>query len=141
MDSSNRLLDHEKDEIVNLVVKILPKVQAIYVYGSVARGEGRVDSDVDIAIMHLEELDPELVHQIRSQLGLLLHRDIDILDMFRASTEMAFQAMTGGICLFGGENEGVALYETSLMSRYANLQIERREIVNDIVQRGKVYGD
>ena len=134
------LSSSNKKEIVKLILAELPSTQAVYLYGSMARNEGRADSDVDIAVVQMQPLDANTVMLLRSKLGVLLGRDIDMLDMRRASTEMAFQALAGSVCLFGGNDVDVAIYETSLMSMYSDLTIERRDILSDVVTRGNVYG-
>ena len=130
----------EIQEIIKGVLECLPSVEGIYIYGSMARGEGRPDSDVDIAVVQLEPVKPDQALILRSNLGVLLGRDIDILDLRRASTEIAYQVVGDGACVWGADNENVALYENSIMSMYANLQNERREIMEDIIKRGSVYG-
>ena len=137
---SNSLSKKDRLDIVATVQACLPLAQGVYIYGSMARGEGRSDSDVDIAVVQINPLEPEQALQLRSQLGVRLGRDIDVLDLRRASTEIAFQVVGEGQCIWGAEDESVALYENSIMSMYANLQNERREIIEDIVKRGSVYG-
>ncbi|MBM4253752.1 MAG: nucleotidyltransferase domain-containing protein [Deltaproteobacteria bacterium] len=130
----------QRSKIVTTILGIAGDVEAIYLYGSMARGEGRDDSDIDIAIMRLAPIDASLALELRTELGAALSRDIDLLDLRRTPTEMAFQAVTDGILLHGESDPAVALYENSIMSMYAALQLERREIIADIVARGSVYG-
>lgn len=137
---TNTLSKEDNRDIVEMVRRCLPLAQGVYIYGSMARGEGRSDSDVDIAVVQIDPIQPYQALQLRSDLGVRLGRDIDILDLRRASTEIAFQVVGEGQCIWGAENESVALYENSLMSMYSDLQNERREIIEDIVKRGSVYG-
>jgi predicted nucleotidyltransferase len=130
----------QRSAIVTTVLGIASDVQAIYLYGSMARNEGREDSDVDIAVMRLAAVDAPLALKLRTDLSAKLSRDVDILDLRRTPTEMAFQAVTDGVILHGESDPEVALYENSIMSMYAALQLERREIIADIVARGSVYG-
>lgn len=134
------LSNAQRSAIVATVLAFASDVQAIYLYGSMARGDGRQDSDVDIALMRLAPVDAALALQLRTELGAKLGRDVDILDLRRAPTEVAFQAVTDGVVLYGESDPAVALYENSVMSMYAAVQLERREIIADIVARGSVYG-
>jgi len=140
LQAGHSLGPKDQASIVALAIAAFPDIQGIYVYGSMARGEGRSDSDVDIALVRMAALEAGSVFQLRAELGAQLGRDIDIVDLRRASTEMAFQIVTDGLCLFGATNESLAIYENSIMAMYANLQVERRGILEDIVTRGSVYG-
>jgi predicted nucleotidyltransferase len=140
LSGSQSLSKKDQQDIIDIVQAIFPLVQGIYIYGSMARGEGRSDSDVDIAVVQESAIEADQALQLRSQLGVRLGRDIDVLDLRRASTEIAFQVVGEGLCILGADHESVALYENSIMSMYAALQIERKEIIEDIVKRGMVYG-
>lgn len=126
--------------IVKTISDRLPLTTAIYLYGSVVTEMFRADSDVDIAVLILEPLTVDDVIYFKNNLGLLLRRDIDLLDMRRASVEMAFSVLRSSIQIFSADLLLVGLYETALMSMWSDLQIDRREIVEDIAKRGHVYG-
>lgn len=126
--------------IVKTISDRLPLATAIYLYGSVVTEMFRADSDVDISVLILEPLTADDVIYFKNTLGLLLRRDIDILDMRRASVEMAFSVLRSSIQIFSADSLLVGLYETALMSMWSDLQIDRREIVEDIAKRGHVYG-
>lgn len=126
--------------IVKTISDRLPLTTAIYLYGSVVTEMFRADSDVDIAVLILEPLTVDDVIYFKNNLGLLLRRDIDLLDMRRASVEMAFSVLRSSIQIFSADLLLVGLYETALMSMWSDLQIDRRGIVEDIAKRGHVYG-
>ena len=46
----NELID-KIDEMIKVILRDFPKTQAIYLYGSVARGEQQPDSDIDLAVL------------------------------------------------------------------------------------------
>lgn len=133
------LAESQFASIVETIQSILVDVEAIYLFGSMAQGLSRLDSDIDIAILSAKLLSVNEAMAIKSQLGQRLQRDIDLVDLRNASTEIAFQVITEGLCLFGADKPNVGLFEVSVMTRYADLQIERREIISDIVSRGRVY--
>ena len=138
--NKSHLNGEQRQKLVKLVCDRLPKIDAIYLYGSVVTEMFRSDSDVDIALLVLEPVTVDDVMHLKDELGLLLRRDIDILDMRRASVEMAFSVLRSSIQIFSKDLLSVGLYETALMSMWADLQIDRREIVADVQKRGSVYG-
>ncbi len=103
-ESSSGLSSNASREIVRTVRAILPGVEGIYLYGSIARGEGRADSDLDIAVMQLRPVEATEALRLRTELGVLFVRDVDILDLRRASTEIACQVVGSGKCLYGKDN-------------------------------------
>lgn len=136
----NKLSAQDIETIVAEVLACLPSAQGIYIYGSMARGDGRSDSDLDIAVVQMTPPDAKHILMLRSRLGLLFGRDIDVLDLRRSSTEIAYQVIGDGECVWGADDESVALYENSVMSMYADLQIERAGIIEDILKRRSIYG-
>jgi predicted nucleotidyltransferase len=133
------LNNEDLSRITKCIAARITDVQAIYLFGSMARGEELPDSDIDLAIIAESPLTPELVFNLKSDLSLELRRDIDILDLRSSSLEIAFQAIMESQCLFGSEHPDIALFETAIMSMYANFQLERKEIVADILGRGNIY--
>lgn len=75
-----------KDECLVLLKKFKDECAAIYgirsigIFGSVARGENRPDSDVDIFV-DLEEADPFIMFDIREALQSLLGCKVDLVRM------------------------------------------------------------
>ncbi len=134
-------LDPEKKaKIVSIVLEKMPSATAIYLFGSMADGFERKDSDVDIAILQATPIIPDVAFNLRGVLGAFLKRDVDIVDCRRCKLEMAFNIVMGGVALFASDADAVGLYENTIMSMYANFAIERRELMKDIAQTGTIYG-
>jgi predicted nucleotidyltransferase len=134
------LKDSEIASVVTEISSHVPEVDAIYIYGSMSKGEGRSDSDVDIAILTDKPLRVQDVILIKAKLERMLKRDVDLLDLRRASTEMAYQVTTDGICILGEESEKTGLFDVAISSMYFDLELSRRDIVKDVLKRGSVYG-
>ncbi len=77
MASARTLLEEKRDEILRLAA--LHGAANVRVFGSVARGEDRDDSDIDL-LVHMED-DRSLLDMIRfwDQLGSLLGRKVDVV--------------------------------------------------------------
>jgi hypothetical protein len=70
---------------------------------------------------------------------LLLHRDVDLIDLRQASTVMRMQVVSTGESLFSADDPKREQFETMVYASYARLNEERRGILDDIRARGRVY--
>ena len=136
----SHLTREQESQLVGFVCEKLPLIEAIYLYGSAVTEMFNSESDVDIALLIQKPLTAEDALFLKGQLELFLRRDVDLLDMRRTSVEMAFSVLKSSIKLFERDTLTVGLYETAIMSMWADLQIDRREIIEDIEKRGSVYG-
>lgn len=119
---------------------MLPDVRVAYVFGSHASGEATSASDVDVAVLMPHPLDPERRWHLQEALASRLHRDVDLVDLRRASTVLRAQIVTTGRVLHESDPAERALFEATALSAYARLNEERRDILADIKARGTVHG-
>lgn len=117
----------------------LPAVEAIYIFGSAVSGLLDRTSDIDLAFLSKDKPDAKQVLAIKGDLGLLLKRDIDFVDLFRADTVTKAQVITGGELLYAQQANRVAHFETVALSQYAHLNEERAEIISEIVKSGRIH--
>lgn len=115
---------------------------AVYLYGSRATGFVRADSDCDIAVAGASPLARAELEAFREALldALPGIPDVDCVDLRSVPLTLAAQVLESGIVLLPGDEFQRGMLETRLMSMYAALNEERREILEDIVERGSVYG-
>ena len=66
-----------QQEIINTILKKLPETTAIYLFGSSVQGQERVDSDVDIAILPNEKLDPQKRWDLAQEIAITIKKDVD----------------------------------------------------------------
>ena len=125
---------------VDEIRRTVPDVQAIYVFGSVATGHDRPGSDVDLAILGRRQLEAELRWQLQERIAALLGRDVDLLDLWAASTVMRVQVLQTGRVLFESDATGRALFEATALGAYARLNRSRAGILEDVKSRGSVHG-
>lgn len=78
MASARTLLEEKREEILRLAA--LHGATNVRVFGSVARGDDRDDSDIDL-LVHMED-GRSLLDMVRlwDQLGSLLGRKVDVVD-------------------------------------------------------------
>lgn len=71
---------------------------------------------------------------------MLAGRDVDLVDLRAASTVLRARVIAEGERLFCAAESLCAEFEDVAFSAYARLNEERRAILQDIQQRGSVYG-
>ena len=115
-------------------------VIAIYLFGSAASGEMNDESDVDLAVLPRQPLEPDLAFALKTDLSIALKRDVDLVDMLIADSVTAAQVILTGTLLFQGDSKACGIFETSALGQYLQLNEERRGILEDIEKRGSIYG-
>lgn len=133
--------DHGRDTAtVGAICAALPDVQAIYHFGSTATGSDGPDSDIDLAVLGPNPLDPLARFDLQEQLASALGRSVDLVDLRAASPVMAMQVLATGRLLHDAAPEARGLFEDRAFGSYARLNEERRGILERIAAEGTVYG-
>ena len=118
----------------------IPNLVALYRFGSQAKGETRPESDVDLAVLTRSPIPNLRRFELAQDLAVLVHRDVDLVDLRTASTVMRMQVLSTGTCLMSFDEAARREFEMYAYSDYARLNEERGEILKDIAKRGFVYG-
>jgi predicted nucleotidyltransferase len=135
-DENEALFNSARDA----VLRALPDVWAIYVYGSFARGEAWPGSDLDIAIL----LPPgrsipdllDLIGAISQRTG----RDVDVADLRRAGDVLRREVLESGRTVFQADPDQVLAWEASALTRYGHYRQEVRGILEEFRRTGIGYG-
>jgi predicted nucleotidyltransferase len=130
-----------RDATIAAVVRAgVPAVSAIYRFGSSVIDATRADSDIDIAVLAPEPLDPLVRFDLQERVASAIHRSVDLIDLRRTSTVMASQVVTQGVVLDEPDPAARARFEDFVYSSYARLNEERRAILERVRIEGTVYG-
>lgn len=133
-----------KDTLERCIIELLrqsyPDLIAIYVFGSFERGAMRPESDIDLAILTTQTLGACDRWHLAQRLANIINREVDLVDLKKASTVMRMQVISTGRCLYESDPSERDRFEDYVYSSYARLNEERREIIHDIEIRGTVYG-
>jgi len=133
------LSEIEKNIIVSYLKDNLhPKF--IYLFGSFAKGEGRVDSDIDIAVYVEKEVSPYDLFIIANRLSFQVKRDIQIVNIKDIDTVFAAQIVGNREELYCEDAVLMANYNIRAFKDYAKLNEERKCILNTIERDGSIYG-
>lgn len=127
-------------ELVNTIVKMIPGVQAVYLFGSFASASEQKSSDIDIAFLNEKKLSNVDVYRYAQELAVVFNRDVDLLDLSSASTVMRMQVVSKGRRLYCYDDYKINTFEMMVYSMYLRFQEERKDILKTIKDRGNIYG-
>ena len=129
-----------QQQLINTLREAIPDCLAIYLFGSWGSDGERFDSDIDLAMLPLAPLDPVHCWELAQKLASLARRDVDLIDLLRASTVLRMQVVANGQRLYTADVNIVEQFEDTVYSSYARLNEERRGILDDVRQRGNIHG-
>ncbi len=100
-------------------------VVAAWLYGSVARGTARPDSDVDVAVLRsrsdaprtLADLPLDLEEALRRRVG----RDVQVVDVASAPADLVHRVLRDGILLVDRDRARRIRFEVDARNRYFDM--------------------
>lgn len=123
---------------LHLIQQRVPRLMAVYAFGSRVQGTGNARSDWDLAVLVEGYADPVLLWDTASELASLLGAEVDLLDFRAASTMMQHQILTTGERWWARDAQA-ALYEAAVLSEMTELNAARAPLLADIAASGRVY--
>lgn len=130
----------QKKRIVSFLTERIPDLIAIYLFGSSVQGTPGLESDIDLAILPVQPLNPLERWNLAQDLANLLKREVDLVDLRKASTVMRMQVISSGQYLYESNRQERDRFEDYVFSSYARLNEERKEIIKKVQERGTIYG-
>ncbi|HEY8991959.1 MAG TPA: nucleotidyltransferase domain-containing protein [Luteolibacter sp.] len=127
MSGNPSLPEAQRDCVVQALAMLAPA--AIYLFGSVAAGTARPDSDLDLAVLPGVEADPMVCFQIANRLAEFFGREVDLVDLSRASTVLAKEVLRTGVLLGDARPNDRREFEMQTLSDYARLNEERQPVL------------
>lgn len=134
-------LDDLKTRVRQSVLDLLPDAWAIYLYGSVARGDAGPGSDLDVAVLLPPNQVLEQPWQLAGQLSGVIGQDVDFVDLRQAGHVLCMQVLAEGVVLYNAEPGQVLGWEASAMTRYGHYQYEVAGLMADFRSTGIGYAD
>lgn len=101
----------------------------VYLFGSAATGRLATSSDVDIAFLPRRPCDPLAVFDMAQRLAGDLRRDVDLVDLSRASAVFRAQVVGTGTAVHVADHRQRDEFEMYVLSDYARANEERREVL------------
>lgn len=118
------------------------KVSAAWVFGSVATGKDRPDSDIDIAILFIEGLDKQARFNMRLDIAVelsgLTGREVDVIDMQASPLFLQHQVRRFGYLLLEKDHAYRVDYDVKSRRQYLDfvprLKKRNRQIINKVLE-------
>jgi len=103
-----------------------PEIQAAYIFGSVAQGRARPDSDIDIAVLLARRVPDAraLRYRLRlaADLGAALRRsDVQVIVLNDAPPLLAHRVLSRGVLVYERARAARVRYQVQTAQRYADL--------------------
>jgi predicted nucleotidyltransferase len=95
-----------------------------YVFGSVARGGSRVDSDVDVGILFSTVPAPALdgpVLAIEGELEQALRRPVEVVALNNASADLVHRVLRDGVIVYESDRSARIRFEVAKRNEYFDL--------------------
>jgi predicted nucleotidyltransferase len=133
----------ETDKIITTVLKYYPDVQAVYLFGSYGTDEAWPDSDVDIAVLLPHEKSQKsgslLMSDLCFELERLLEKGVDLINLRQVPTVLQKEVVMADRCIYKADEYEADEFEMLTFSYYQKLNEERRQILEDVLARGRIY--
>ena len=131
-----------KESLIAVLKQRLPGLLAIYAFGSRVQNQGqaaRSDSDLDLAVLLEGYGNPVALFDLSGDLADISGCPVDLLDIRAASTVMQYQILTQGTAWWR-KDVRAGLFEAAMLSEKMALNEARAGLIQDVTQRGSVYG-
>ncbi len=102
---------------------------AVYLFGSVARGEGRADSDVDVGVLFETTPPARLdspVHRLEGELERLLHCPVQVVALNSAPADLVHRVLRDGHLVLDRDRAARIRFEVRSRNEYFDLAPIRR---------------
>lgn len=128
---------------IDAILNHHPTVQAIYLFGSYATENERVDSDVDIALLLRADESKKAGSLCQSPLQLelerLLNRNVDLINLRNVSTVLQKEVIFAERRIYDGDIKAAVEFEMLTLSLYQKLNEERAGILEDAIRGGRFH--
>ena len=104
---------------VERIARECPGVRLVVLFGSVARGTARADSDADIGVLGGQFWD---ALKIGSEVGARLGREPQVVDLEAANDLLRFEAARDGAPLFEAAPDAWRIFQAQAAIRYFEIQ-------------------
>lgn len=124
------------NDILEIIKQKLPDLQAVYLFGSYGTSYQTSESDLDLAVLTATHINPIEKWHLSQEIARDIGRDVDIVDLRKASTILRTEIINSGKRLFCKDPIETDLFETAVFSSYVHFNEDRQALLTDIKKRG-----
>lgn len=122
------MLDPSQIDAIRQYARSDRNLVAVYVFGSVARGAERSDSDVDLAVQVREPIEGLRLVRMETELSNAIGRDVDLVVFGSASPLLKHQILSARSLLYEGDPRERIAQETAGRYEYLDTRFLHREV-------------
>ncbi|MCX7904371.1 MAG: nucleotidyltransferase domain-containing protein [Caloramator sp.] len=112
----------------------------IMLFGSINKDYFRNDSDIDIAFLSDLKLSQYDIFMLAQELADILKRDVDLVDLNKASTVFKVQIISTGRIIYSSDEYRRATFMMRALKEYALLNEERKIIIDNMLKGSEING-
>lgn len=128
-------------KVIDDILNALPEVAGIYLFGSTGTPFEKKESDLDLAVLTLITLSPMTLWELSQRIARTLKKEVDLINLRDTSTVFAFQIITTGKRIYCHNQLVCDEFEMITYSNYLRLNEERKEILDAIKNRGRIFDE
>jgi len=113
-------------EGIRQVLDAREDVRLVYVFGSVAAGQARPASDLDVAVLFVGDPLPATLDRLTEELEEATGRTVDLVDLAQAPPLLAHRIVATGSCVVCRRPEERAAFETRAVMRHLDTAYLRK---------------
>lgn len=130
------------ETVTSILTKHYPSLQAIYLFGSTAEGDITNADDVDIALLFpynstIQETSI-FFSDAKADLERYFSRPVDLVQLRNVSTVFKNEIIFSGSRIYTNDIYAAETFEMITVSLYQKLNEERKEILEEVFQSGRV---
>ncbi len=125
------------DTINKLLLKEIPDIVGIYLFGSQADGSVHDGSDYDIAFLTKvpDKFGAVFLFDLGNKLASALSVEVDLVDIYAVSLDLRFEIVTKGKRIYCGDKTACDTFDMISISMYQRFEEERRPVVEAYKKR------
>ena len=136
-------MDEIKEELNKIQKILIEKFNplSIILFGSFSRGTQNAESDIDIAIVSINNSKKD-VFTVKQELEEITSRDVDLVNITDTNISEGFryEILMNGIVLYCQDEYKFDMYKIAKCKEYLDFNESRQEIIDRIKNGGTIYG-
>jgi len=130
----------EKFKKIKEIILNSMEVEAIVLFGSYGREQERPDSDIDIAIKPVMEIDKIKLRELQNTIEEAIDTELHLINLNAIEEDFRYDILITGKILYQKDELAFWEYKLKAYSNYLELSEDRKIIVDKLKEGGTLYG-